>query len=199
MINKIWAKRILASLLFIICCGTTGDLPAMAGHEYTRPCDTPHSPSKPEKSIQTRLLIEAPPQLVWQTLTNYADIKNVLPGYEKSTVLKASGSLKTVDIRMKVSAFLPAYHYQVQMKEDVPSLSLYIRRISGDFKSLNANYKLVSQNNGTRTLLVYNLNLDTGMNLPGTQAIIRSNTEKSMKALETHILQEARKSLIGQR
>jgi ribosome-associated toxin RatA of RatAB toxin-antitoxin module len=199
MINKIWAKKILASLLFIICCGTTGDLPAMAGHEYTRPCDTPHSPSKPEKSIQTRLLIEAPPQLVWQTLTNYADIKNVLPGYEKSTVLKASGSLKTVDIRMKVSAFLPAYHYQVQMKEDVPSLSLYIRRISGDFKSLNANYKLVSQNNGTRTLLVYNLNLDTGMNLPGTQAIIRSNTEKSMKALETHILQEARKSLIGQR
>ena len=171
----------------------------MAGHEYTRPCDTPHSASKAEKSIQTRLLIEAPPQLVWQTLTDYADIKNILPGYEKSTVLKANGSLKTVDIRMKVSAFLPAYHYQVQMKENAPNYSLYIRRISGDFKSLNADYKLVSQNNGTRTLLVYNLNLDTGMNLPGTQAIIRSNTEKSMKALETHILQEARKSLIGQR
>jgi len=189
----------MASLLFIICCGTAGELPAMAGHEYTRPCDTPHSASKAEKSIQTRLLIEAPPQLVWQTLTDYADIKNILPGYEKSTVLKANGSLKTVDIRMKVSAFLPAYHYQVQMKENAPNYSLYIRRISGDFKSLNADYKLVSQNNGTRTLLVYNLNLDTGMNLPGTQAIIRSNTEKSMKALETHILQEARKSLIGQR
>jgi|GEM_PF-2616958 len=151
------------------------------------------------KTIQAKLLIDAPPQLVWQTLINYPEIKHVLPGYEKSTVLKSSGNTKTVDLGMKVAAFLPTYHYQVQMTENQPAYNLNIKRISGDFKSLIANYKLVPQNNGARTLMIYNLNLDPGFNLPGTQALIKANTEKSMRALQRHIMLEAHKSLIGQR
>jgi ribosome-associated toxin RatA of RatAB toxin-antitoxin module len=151
------------------------------------------------KTLQAKVMIDAPPSLVWQTITNYPDIKRILPGYERSTVLKSSGNTKTVDIGMKVAAFLPTYRYQVVMKEDQPNYNLSIRRISGDFKSLHANYKLIPQGNGERTLVIYNLSLDTGINLPGSQSIIKSNTERSIKALKRHILQEARKSLIGQR
>jgi len=151
------------------------------------------------KSLQAKMMIEAPPALVWQTITNYPEIKHILPGYEKSTVLKSNGNTKTVDIGMKVAAFLPTYHYQVLMKEDLSDYNLTARRISGDFKSLNASYKLIPQGNGTRTLLIYNLSLDTGVNLPGSQAMIKSTTERSLRALKRHITLEARKSLIGQR
>ena len=151
------------------------------------------------KAVQAKLLLNAPPQMVWQTITNYPEIKHILPGYDKSTVLKSSGSTKLVDIAMRVAAFLPAYHYQVQMQEDQPSYNLSMKRVSGDFKSMVGNYKLVSQNNGTRTLLIYTLKLDPGYNMPGSQALIRANTERSMKALSRHIAQEVHKSLIGQR
>ena len=175
-------------------------LPAMAAEDSMLALSIASEPHPATaKTVQAKLMINAPPQLVWQTLINYSDIKKILPGYERSTVLKANGNSKILDIGMKVAAFLPTYHYQVQTQEDQTTYNLSLKRISGDFKALNAHYKLVAQNNGTRTLLIYNLELDTGINLPGSQGIIKSNTERSMKALERHIEQEARKSLIGQR
>lgn len=174
--------------------------PALAEDEKMLTLSIANEPNQSTgKTVQARLFIDAPPNLVWQTITNYAEIKHILPGYDRSTVLKSTGASKVVDLGMKVSAFLPTYHYQVQTREDQSSYNLNLHRISGDFKSLNAHYKLVPQNNGARTLLIYNLELDTGINLPGSQAIIRANTEKSMKALERHIVQEARKNVIGQR
>lgn len=151
------------------------------------------------KTVQAKLLIDAPPALVWNTLTNYSDIKNMLPGYEKSTVIRSKGATKWLDIAMRVAAFLPTYKYQVQVKEDEANLRLTLNRVSGDFKTLNANYKLVSQSNGDRTLLIYSLNIDPGFSLPGSQGVIKASTEKSLKALERYAEQEARKSLIGQR
>jgi ribosome-associated toxin RatA of RatAB toxin-antitoxin module len=150
------------------------------------------------KKVQAKIVIDAPPSLVWQTLTNYADLQNVLPGYEKSTVIRAKGTNKLLDIAMKVAAFLPTYRYRVQIQEHEADYLLNMNRISGDFKSMDATYKLLPQNNGTRTILVYNLNIDTGLNVPGSQGIIRANAEKTLKALERHIEQEARKSVIGQ-
>ena len=196
-------KIMFLGLLVITCIASSAKLYALAAVSTEENLNVLSIASNANeangKTIQAKLLIDAPPQLVWQTITNYPEIKHVMPGYEKSTVLKSSGSTKTVDLGMKVAAFLPTYHYQVQMTENQPGYNLSIRRISGDFKSLNANYKLVSQNNGTKTLLIYNLNLDPGFSLPGSQALIKSNTEKSMKALQRHIMQESRKSLIGQR
>lgn len=151
------------------------------------------------KTVQARMIIDAPPALVWNLLTDYPDIKNYLPGYEKSTVIRAKGTTKWLDIAMRVAAFLPTYKYQVQAKEDEANLRLTLNRVSGDFKTLNANYKLVSQANGDRTLLIYNMNIDPGFSLPGSQGLIKASTEKSLKALERHAEQEARKSLIGQR
>jgi ribosome-associated toxin RatA of RatAB toxin-antitoxin module len=189
----------LASLLLVLCTGMA-TLPAFAADENIMALSVANEPNEStSKTVQAKLIINAPPSLVWQTITNYPEIKHILPGYERSTVLKSNGASKLVDIGMKVSAFLPTYHYQAQMQEDQSSYFLTVKRVSGDFKALNANYKLIAQNNGSRTLLIYNLKLDTGLNLPGSQAIIRSSTERSMKALQRYIAQEVHKSLIGQR
>lgn len=151
------------------------------------------------KTVQAKVMIDAPPDLVWNTLTNYSELKHILPGYEKSQVIKSAKSEKQVAIAMKVSPFLPLYHYEVIVRENEPAYLLNLNRLSGDFKSLSATYKLLSQNNGTRTLLSYQLNIDPGFNFPGAQNVIRSSTEKSLHALERHIELEAKKSVIGQR
>ena len=151
------------------------------------------------KKVQAKVLIEAPPSMVWQTITNYPDLKNVLPGYEKSTLIQSSGASKQLDIAMKVAAFLPTYKYRVQVREQADSYQITMHRISGDFKTLQATYKLIPQGNGSKTLLTYCLSIDPGLNMPGSQAVIKSNTERSLKALESHVEAEARKRLIGQR
>ncbi|HEY9687899.1 MAG TPA: SRPBCC family protein [Coleofasciculaceae cyanobacterium] len=151
------------------------------------------------KNVQAKVLIDAPPSLVWQTITNYSDLKNILPGYEKSNVLKSSGARKQLEIAMKVAPFLPTYNYHVQVQESADNYQIVMNRVSGDFKELRATYKLISQGNGSKTLLSYSLNIDPGYNMPGSQAVIKSSTERSLKALEKHVEAAARKSLIGQR
>lgn len=150
------------------------------------------------KDVEAQITIDAPPHLVWKVLTNYGQMKNILPGYEKSNVVQSNGPNKLLDIAMKVVAFLPTYKYQVRVQENEAARQIDLNRVSGDFKHLSARYKLTPQNGGKQTLLTYHLSVDTGTNIPGSQAILRSNTEKSLKALEKHIEQEARRSLIGQ-
>lgn len=193
---------VIGQLIVFIALALLGNCiqPAMAGEEAILALSIANNAGESTgKTVQAKIVIDAPPQVVWQILLNYPEIKHTLPGYEKSTVLKSNGNVKIVDLGMRVAPFLPAYNYQVQMLEDQPSYSLTAKRISGDFKLMNANYKLVPQNNGARTLLVYSLKVDTGINLPGSQAIIKANTERTLKALERHAEQEAHKSLIGQR
>lgn len=151
------------------------------------------------KTVNAKILIKVPPAMVWEILTDYPALSDVLPGYEKSRVLSASGSSTLMDVGMRVSSFLPTYRYRVRAQENKAAHYLNLSRISGDFKSLNATYRLTPQNHGKETLLVYTLNIDPGFTMPGAIALIRSNTEKSMKALESHAEQVFRKSEIGQR
>lgn len=196
---KFSAKLMLCSLLTAFCANTGLALAAskVDGLQSLSVVPSPHGGSG--KVVQARVLIEAPPHLVWDAITNYRSIKNNLPGYEKSTVLKSNGSTKLLDLAMRVAAFLPSYKYQVLAKEDEANYHLQLNRVAGDFKALNASYKLSSQNNGAKTLLVYRLEIDPGFNAPGSQGLIKSSSEKTLRAIEGVAEQEARKSLIGQR
>ncbi len=150
-------------------------------------------------SMTAKVTIDAPPEAVWQVITSYGRLKDILPGYEKSTVLKENGTVKTLDVAMKVSRLLPTYKYQVQVQENRSAHQLKLRRIAGDFKKLDAVYQLYPKNGGKQTVLVYELDLETGLRIPGTDGIISANTEKTMKALRAHIEEKYHKSVIGQR
>lgn len=151
------------------------------------------------KTVHAKVLIQAPPSLVWEMLTDYPELSDVLPGYERSRVLKSGGNHALLDVAMKVANFLPTYKYQVQTYENEANYQLNMTRVSGDFKSLQATYKLAPQSSGKSTLLTYQLNIDPGFTLPGAQGLIRTNTEKSMKALEKHAELRFNKGVIGQR
>lgn len=151
------------------------------------------------KNVHGRVLVEAPPQIVWQILTDYPGWVNRVPGYEQSKILKSTAAGKTLDVTMKVSAFLPLCHYQVQTQEKKPAYQLVFQRISGDFDEMTAVYRLSPLNNGRQTILSYMLNIDVGMPLPGLVGILKNNAEKSLIALKRYSELEAGRNAIGQR
>lgn len=144
-------------------------------------------PSGQTRTVEAKIVIDAPPAAVWSVLTNYPEMKNILPGYRKSSVLRSNATGKVLDIAMKVSPILPLYNYQVQVRENRAHYRISLQRLSGDFKDLEATYKLQPQRNGSQTLLSYQLSIDPGFNVPGMHGILKTNTEKSLKALEKRV------------
>ena len=114
-------------------------------------------------------------------------------------VIKNQGTMKTLDIDMVVSHFMPHYKYQVQVKENPQAKTLSLKRISGDLKFLDGMYSLRSIENGKKTVLIYNADIDSGSRLPGTGAVIKTNVESTLSAVQQQAEQRHQKSLIGRK
>jgi carbon monoxide dehydrogenase subunit G len=151
------------------------------------------------KTLRAEAVINAPIDIVWQELSNYGNMKNMLPGYERSTLLQSAGSVKKVDFQVKASGFLPSFHYLVKIREDKPAYRLQIQRISGDFKAINASYQLIPIEGGARTRVLYNLSIDLG-SLPsfGVSSVLKANSAKAMLALQSHCAGVYSRSLTAQ-
>ena len=134
--------------------------------------------------MSASVVIDAPANIVWQTITNYNGLRSFMPGYKKSQVVAGSGANKTLALSVKVSSLLPAFNYQVKVNEQKSSYKLNIKRVAGDFDDLKATYKLIPQ--GNKTQLVYNLNIDLGDGVPklGANKALKSNAQKSLVALQ---------------
>lgn len=153
------------------------------------------------KALTGSVMIEAPPEAVWQTLTNYEEMRDFMPGYQKSQVLAANGTNKKLDVAVKVLKCLPAFKYQMSVKENKKAYQLEASRISGDFKSIRATYKLSPLAGGNQTLLSYQLQIDVGEAVPkiGLNRILTSNAKNSLAAIQTQSTTNYRKTILAKR
>ncbi len=150
------------------------------------------------QQVSAQVTIDAPPTFVWQTMTQYADFQNYMPGYKESRVISSQGGTKTLALKVKVSSLLPSYQYQVKVQEDLPAQRIRLNRISGDFKQLDGTYQLRPQGN-SRTTLIYTLTLDPGTPLPGAEHVLKANTEKSLAAFRQRAEASHQRNLIGKK
>lgn len=171
--------------------------PAALAAQKIRILKMPSANTQGVRTIQAQLLVDAPTAIVWQAMTDYNDIDDILPGYSRSVILSTTGNTKVLDLAMKPAPLLPSYRYQVRATEHQNLLTF--ERIKGDLKYLKARYQLAPKNGGQKTLVTYTLSIDPGSNLPGTNNVLRSHTERSIYALAAHVETIAKKSLIGQR
>jgi carbon monoxide dehydrogenase subunit G len=200
LIKEDWLMRLFFSkqALIILCAlaisGSAADCFAKNISVKTLPA------SGGVQAIQAETLIDAPVHTVWNNLVDYGNMKNILPGYERSTVLQASGATKTVDLQVKASGLLPSFRYQVKIREDKASNTIDIQRISGDFKTIAASYKLVPTGNHNQTRLIYTLNIELGDKVPslGAGHLLKGNTEKAMLALQSHCNRAYQRSVTAQ-
>lgn len=148
-------------------------------------------------TLSARAIVNAPPEVVWKTMTNYNNLSRILPGYKKSKLLSSAGSTKTVDFGLKVNALLPTYNYKCNIQENRQGYRLNLKRVSGDFNSLDASYKLQPMNGGKQTMILYKLAIDPGTKIPGTTKILENNTKDSLAAIQKHVEQQYQRSVIG--
>ncbi|MBX2861160.1 MAG: SRPBCC family protein [Vampirovibrio sp.] len=151
------------------------------------------------KKLNASVSIDAPPSYVWQTLTSYEQLQHFVPSYKKSRLKSNDGANKVLDIVLKVSRLLPSYNYQMKVHENRGAYQIDCNRVSGDFEYLKAKYKLYPKDNGRRTTLVYNLQINPGLSLPGVDRMLTSNTKDTLKAIQTHSEKKHRQSMIGKR
>ena len=149
------------------------------------------------KVVKASVTIDAPAGTVWQTITDYNSLSAYMPGYKKSQVVTSSGASKTVDMSVKVASLLPAFNYRIQVKENRGAQRVDIKRISGDFDSFQASYRLVPQ--GNKTLLVYELSIDPGSKVPpiGVNGTLKSNAADSLSALGRKCADNYKKSMVA--
>ncbi len=141
--------------------------------------------------------IEAPMETVWGALTDYGNLKHVMPGYTRSSLLQAHGSQKTVDLGLKVNPFIPELRYQVLIKEGEHRNWMDVERISGDFDALSASYQLLPQkNNPKATHLIYNLKIDFGIPVPGVSLMMRANMLRDLSALQAYCVKAPKRGLL---
>lgn len=189
---RIAQAGVCIAICLMSCIGTS-----MAGTDSLR-VTVAASPRSGIKTVQGQILIAAPPRVVWQQLTNYPAWQTMMPGYEKSSIIRNTSSGKMLDVVMKVAGWLPSCHYQVQVTE-YPGQQVTFQRVSGDFESMLATYRLSPQNGGENTLLSYTLQIDIGSSIPGVATLLKGNTEKSLRAVEHYSTLDAAQSAIGQR
>jgi len=190
MIAKAFKTTVLSlSLALLLALASV----ASASTDFVNITETPTDARK----IDAKLVINAPPSSVWETLTDYNAFQSFVPGYKKSKVVSDKGASKVVDIQFKAAPLLPSYTYQVSVQENRSQWKMAIHRLSGDLKLLMGNYQLKPIENGTKTLLVHNLNIDTGADLPGTSAVLKSSSEKALLAVKTKSERNYQRSLIS--
>jgi carbon monoxide dehydrogenase subunit G len=139
------------------------------------------------KVLHGEVDIDAPMEVVWSALTDYNNLKRILPGYTHSKLLFSRGNEKTVDLGLKVNLLIPELRYQVRILEDKNRKTMGIERVSGDFDALNATYQLAPlDGSSNHTHLSYDLKIDFGIPVPGVGIMMRSNMVTDLAALQSY-------------
>lgn len=159
---------------------------ATVSHALEPPIVAPMRTVGDYKVIHGEADIDAPIPTVWAVLTDYADMKKILPGYTHSALLSSSGKEKKADLTLKLNFITPELRYQVKFLEDRDENRIQIQRISGDFDDLSGSYKLMPLRNGNQTHLIYDLRIDFGVPIPGIGFLLRNKAEADLKALQNY-------------
>lgn len=184
-----WFRFALATALLVLGCGWK------LAQAVEPPNVHPMRTMGNYKVIHGEADIDAPPATVWNVLTDYPNMKKILPGYTYSRLLQSNGREKKVDLILKLNPITPELRYQVTFLEERHLNRILIQRISGDFDDMSGSYKLAALNNGSQTHLVYDLQIDFGVPIPGLGFLLRNKAEADLVALQNYCVKARLHSL----
>jgi ribosome-associated toxin RatA of RatAB toxin-antitoxin module len=140
--------------------------------------------------VVATIRIEAAPATVWAVMLDCKKAARIVAGLERCTVLKRDPA-GTWDVREHLvnwSSFLPNVRSEFH-SDYVTHARISFRRTAGDLKSLKGSWHLVPLNNGATTKLVYDVEVDPGIPVPGTW--VRSAVERDARAVLKALQREA--------
>ena len=111
-------------------------------------------------SVSSRIHINAPPEAVWKTLTDYDNLSSYLPKVMTSHVVERNGNEITLDQTGKTGIFIfeKVVNFRLKLREEYPE-SISFEQISGDFLVYQGEWLLETSTAIQGTLLSYNAKL----------------------------------------
>ncbi len=116
--------------------------------------------------VRTKFVINAPPETVWQVLTDFAEYPHMFRRLESCRVTKQEGHLVWTESDLKPHVFV-----RTQRQHTINDLSgkpsvLDWKVIDGNFKTVIGKWELSPIDKGNRCAVIYTLAVDTGPIIP---------------------------------
>ena len=106
--------------------------------------------------VVCRAMLEAPIELIWQTLTDYNRLAEFIPGMRSSLVLEQRGAVAIVEQSGEARFLFISVPIEVTLATtERPPHSIEARMLKGNLKRLEGIYRIEPQGGG-RTLLRWN-------------------------------------------
>ena len=154
--------------------------------------------------VKCRALLDAPFDLVWQTLTDYDGLANFIPGMRRSRMLERQGAVAVIEQSGDAGFLFFSFPLDVTLAStERPPHALDVKLIKGNLKRLDGSYRIEPQAGG-RILLTWT-GIVEALSMPPLlgELVMRSNIADQFYGMVREIerrdaLRRAREKATGQ-
>ena len=148
--------------------------------------------------VVCRAMLEAPLELIWQTLTDYGRLAEFIPGMRKSRVVSRNGAVSVVEQSGEARFLFVTYPIEVTLSStERPPYGIDAVLLNGNLKRLDGAYRIEPQGGG-RMLLTWT-GLVEAVSMPPLigEMLMRSSIEDQFRGMVREI--ERREALRRER
>lgn len=99
--------------------------------------------------VDCRAMLEAPPELIWRTLTDYGRLADFIPGIQSSKVVSHSGTVTIVEQSGEARFLFFAFPLEVTVAStERPPHLIEARLVKGNLKRMEGAYRITPQSGG---------------------------------------------------
>ena len=139
-----------------------------------------HSETPPSKGddrhVIAAILIDHPVKAVWDVIEDKESASEYIKDLKSATIIEDQGDYQLVEQKLKIGP-LPTFTYVIK-HEATPPHRVDFNRVSGDLKNVEGYWEFHPLDRGTKTLLIYSLEIAPGIPVP--PFIIKNSMKKSL-------------------
>lgn len=138
--------------------------------------------------VVCRAMLDAPLDLVWQTLTDYDRLANFIPGMRRSRLVERRGAVAVIEQLGEAGFLFLTFPIEVTLAStERPPYALEVSMLKGNLKRLDGAYRIEPQGGG-RILLTWN-GIVEALSMPPLlgELVMRSNIEDQFRGMVREI------------
>lgn len=154
-------------------------------------------PAEGGERIRSLVLASAPPQFVWQAVTDYDHLAAYVPGVRRSVLLSDQNGVKRVEQAGESSALGLGLTARVVLEvREQPPVRVEFRAVDGDFRRMEGAWLLTALDDGTACLITYGVLVKPRFWAPAfvLRRSLREDIPRQLRALARRAEQLAAKS-----
>ena len=139
--------------------------------------------------VACRAMLEAPVELIWQTLTDYNRLAEFIPGMRRSRMIERRGEVAIVEQSGEANFLFISFPIELTLATtERPPYAIEARMLKGNLKRLEGTYRIEPQGGG-RTLLRWNGIMEPAGSTPPLigELLMRASIEDQFRGMVREI------------